>query len=56
MNAQADSSEVNLFRYSPALIIATVHPNLFPSEKYVCVVLIEAPILDNSFLVFYINT
>ena len=49
------SSRVTCFRYSEAVIIAVVYPNFVLSGNAVCVVLMEAAILANSFIVFYIG-
>ena len=52
---QAESSAMNFFRYSPAVNITAAYPKFVPSGNSVCVVLIETPILENSFFVLSID-
>ena len=55
VNVHTGSREVTLFRYSSDVIISASYLNFFPSGNAVCDVLIDAPILANSCLVFSIN-
>ena len=55
MNVHAESSDVTLFWYYPAVIISSAYPDFFPSGNDVCFVLVEAPVLADYFLVFYID-
>ena len=55
VNVQVAYSWVTCFRYSKAFIIAAAYQNVVPLGDSVCVVLMEAPILANSFLNFSID-
>ena len=55
VNVTATTSEVTLFQYYPAIILSVAYPNFVPLGNDVCFVLMEAPILANWFLVFYID-
>ena len=55
VNVQMVTSRVNCFLYSAAVIIATAYPSFVPSGNAVCIVLMEASILANSFIVFSID-
>ena len=53
---QVESSWVNCFRYYKAIIIAAAYPHFVPLGNTVCIIFMEAPMLDNLFLVFSIDT
>ena len=50
-NVQSEFRAVTLFQYSSAVIIDAIYSNFVPLGNFMCVVLMEAPILANSFLV-----
>ena len=55
VNTQVEYSQVTCFQYSKAIIIAAAYPHFVPSGNTVCVVLMETPILANTFLIFSID-
>ena len=54
-NVQSEFRAVTLFQYSSAVIIDAIYSNFVPLGNFMCVVLMEAPILANSFLVLSID-
>ena len=55
VNIQADSNEVTLFWYSPAVNIAAAYPNCVPLRNSVCIFLMDAPKLANYFIFLSID-
>ena len=55
LNVHVESSTVTLFLYYLAIIIASAYRNFAPLGTAKCIVLMEALILYNSFLVFYVD-